>query len=92
MKTICFADTKRPILTFVTSEVELGRDGDAILLQAGGEITFQDMPALEELMYVKDDCLLSVHDGEKEMLHGRFHVTFLVLEPDQLVARISVGE
>lgn len=92
MKLLRFADSKRTILLFQASEVELARDGVEFLIQASGEITFQDTPALEELMHSNYACQFTVSEGETELLHGRYHVTFLTLEPDQLVARISVGE
>ena len=92
MKTIAFADAKRPILTFEAGEVDLTRDGVDFVLQAHGSITFQDTPALEELMHSDYACLMTVSEGEQELMHGRYKVTFLAIEPDQLVARISVGE
>ena len=92
MKLLRFADSKRAILTFEAGDVELARDADSFLLQAQGSITHQDTPALEELMHGNHTCLFSVTDGDAELMNGRYHVTFLTLEPDQLVVRISVGE
>jgi hypothetical protein len=92
MKTITFSDTKRPILTFAAEHTELAADGDAFVIQASGEITFQDTPALEDLMHNNHACLLRVEEDATELMSGRFHATFLVLEQEMLVVRITVGE
>lgn len=92
MKTLTFADSKRPIITFEAEYVNISQDGADFVIQAGGEITFQDMPAFEELHHGNHPCLFTVTEGEAELLQGRYHVTFLTLEPTELVARISVGE
>lgn len=65
------------------------QDGGEFLVTAEGAITFQDTAAIEELMHGKDSCLLHIREGEQVLLDGRFNVTFIVLEPEQLVVRIS---
>lgn len=92
MKTLHFFETRRPILTFLAEDVNYAPEGTEILLTAQGEITLQDTPAVEELFHGKPSCFLQVKEGEEILLDGRFHVTFLVLEPNQLVVRISVGD
>lgn len=92
MKTLSFSDSKRPILTFEAEQADFARDGDAFVVQAGGAVTFQDTPALEEIMHGERPCLLCVTEGGEELLNGRFHTTFLVLEEDALAVRITVGE
>lgn len=89
MKLLHFSDSKRPILTFEAEHTELAQDGDAFVIQAIGAITFQDSPALEDLTYNDHSCQLSVSEDGAELLHGQFGVTFMVLEPEQLVARIT---
>lgn len=98
MKTLHFFESKRPILTFEAEDLSYAPDGmDAegapeFLVTAGGAITFQDMPLVEELIHgVKPSCFLQVKEGEQTLLDGRFRVTFLVLEPDQLVIRLSIA-
>lgn len=92
MKTITFSDSKRPILTFVAEHTEFAADGDAYVIQAGGEITFQDMPAYEDLVHNGHSCLLRVEEDGQELLSGRFHADFMALEPEMMVVRITVGE
>lgn len=92
MKTLHFFESKRPILTFQAEDVNYAPDGAEILLTAQGEITFQDTPAVEELFHGKPSCFLQVKEQEEILLDGRFSVTFLVLEANQLVVRISVGD
>ena len=89
MKTLLFSYPKRPILHFSAENVDFAREKEAFLLQAQGEISFQDTPALEELMYVHPACQFSVTEAGEELLHGHYSITILVLEPDQLVARIT---
>lgn len=92
MKTIAFSDSKRPILTFEAENTEFSQDGDAYVIQANGTITFQDTAALEDLMHNNHPCLLRVTEGDAELLNGRFYATFLVLEEEMLVVRITIGE
>ena len=92
MKTLSFSDNKRPILTFEAEHAEFARDGDAFLIQAGGAVTFQDTPVLEEILHGERACLLSVTEGDEVLMQGRFTTTFLLLEPDTLAVRLTVGE
>lgn len=92
MKTLSFSTNKQPILTFVAEQVELARDGEAFIIQAGGEVTFQETPLLEEIFHGERECQLRVTEGEEELLQGRFHTTFLVLEHNTLAVRIAVSE
>lgn len=92
MKTISFSDSKRPILTFEAEHTEFAPDGDAYVIQAGGNITFQDTPALEDLMHNHHHCLLRVEENETELLSGRFHADFIALEQEMLVVRLTIGE
>lgn len=92
MKTLTFSTSKLPILTFVAEHAEFARDGNAFIIQAGGEVTFQDTPLLEEFLHGERDCQLRVSEGDEELLQGRFHTTFLVLETDSLAVRLTVGE
>ena len=91
MKLLSFADAKRTIITFEAEDVDLNRDGDDFILVANGKITFQDTGALEELMHSDYLCQFTVSEGGTELMHGRYHVTFMALEEDMLAARISVG-
>lgn len=90
MKTLAFSSSKQPILTFKAEHVEFAQDGDAFIIQAGGEVTFQDTPLLEEFMHGERACQLLVTEHGAELLQGRFLTTFLVLEPDSVVTRLTV--
>lgn len=90
MKTIRFAHSKRPFLTFDAEEMSTVKDGSEFVIQAGGRITFQDTPALEEHMHSPYPCLLTVQEAEEELLHGQYHVTFLCVEETELAIRIAV--
>lgn len=92
MKTLAFSTGKLPILTFEAEHAEFARDGDAFIVQAGGGITFQDTPLLEEFLHGERECRLHVTEGDEELLQGRFHTTFLVLETDSLAVRLTVGD
>lgn len=92
MKVISFADAKRTILTFEAEHAEFAQDGDAFIITANGEITFQDMGAWEDLHHNGHSCLLSVKEGETTLLHSRYYATFMALEPELMVVRIRVGE
>ena len=92
MKILSFSDSKRPILTFEAEHTEFARDGDAFVIQAGGAVTFQDTPALEEIMHGQRECQFHVTESGEELLQGRFYPTFLMLEEDALAVRLTVGE
>lgn len=92
MKTLSFSDSKRPILTFEAEHTEFAADGEAYVIQAGGAITFQDTPALEDLIHNRHPCLLRVEEDGQELLSGRFHTDFMALEQEMLVVRLTVGE
>lgn len=92
MKTLHFFESKRPILTFEAEDVSYAPDGEEYLITANGEITFQDTPAIEELLHgVREGCFLQVSEGSETLLDSRVKTTFLVLEPEQLVLRISIA-
>lgn len=95
MKTLTFSDNKRPILTFEAETLEYQAEGTnattgtpEILIVASGEITFQDTPPLEEMLGGDYEYLLTVTEGANELMCQRFHVLFLLLEPEQLAVRI----
>lgn len=90
MKTLAFSSSKQPILTFEAEHAEFAQDGDAFIIQASGEVTFQDTPLLEEFMHGERACQLLVTEQGAELLQGRFLTTFLVLEPDTVVTRLTV--
>lgn len=90
MKLLSFSDSKRPILTFEAENTEFSQDGDAYVIQASGAITFQDTPALEDMIHNNHHCLLRVSEGGQELLNGRYHSTFLVLEEEMLVVRLTM--
>lgn len=92
MKTLNFSDNKRPILTFEAEHTEFARDGEGFVIQAGGAVTFQDTPVLEEILHGERACLLSVTEDGEVLMQGRFVTTFLMLEPDTLAVRLTVGE
>lgn len=89
MKTLYFADSKRPILTFEAEHVDIAQDADGLIVQANGCITEQDSEALQEAMHSNYACLFTVKEAGEELLHGRFQVVFLNVEPEQMAARIT---
>ncbi len=91
MKKITFSDTKRPILTFDAENTEFAQDGDAILLTAHGNISFQDQGAWEDIYSHNQNCLLSVTENDEEIMSGWYHATFMALEPEFMVVRIAIS-
>lgn len=89
MPTLTFSSGKHIFLTFSANEVETDRDGAAMLLSAQGEITQQETPLLEERIALPTQCHVAITEGEKTLVSERFTVTFLAVEPDQLVARLG---
>lgn len=90
MRTITFGNHKRSFLTFEAEEVDFRPDGEDFLISAQGRITFQDAPAMEEIMAQgRYTCLILVQENDEELLHDRYRVTFLVLEAEHFVARIE---
>lgn len=89
MPTITFSDNKHAFLTFQAEAIETDRDGVSMLLTAGGEITQQDTQALEERIAFPTECHVCIEDGGKELISQRLSVTFVAVEPGQLVARLG---
>src|SRR5690349_4217633 len=100
MRTITFGSIKRKFLVFEAEEAEFAPDGADFIISASGRITFQDVPAMEEILALgRYACHLTVHETGsgrvehgatgQELMHGRYLVTFLILEPEHFVARIE---
>ena len=86
-KILHFMHGKSPCLTFETEELAYDRDGDSILITAQGQITQQDGPSIEA-MFHGFSCHLEISEGGTPLLSGNYEVTLLLLEPDQLAARL----
>lgn len=89
MKIISFSTNRNPILSFEAEHTEFTQDAGAYVIQAMGEITFQDTPLLEEFLHGERDCQLRVTEGNTELLNGSFTTTFLHLEMDGFVVRLE---
>ena len=89
MKELLFTHGKQVALRFETEHMEFEQQVESILLTGEGEITAQDMPSVEA-MFAEYPCQLTVTENGEELLNGRFLVTLLLLEPNQIAARLRV--
>ena len=96
MKRLLFSTRKKKLLEFTATELAYQPQASNaslqnidIMIDAKGEVTFQEAGVTEEMLLGNYPCQLAVYDNDEEIMHQAFMLTLVVLEPDHLIARLS---
>ena len=88
MTTLRFGSIKQARLIFEADEITYEPTDEGVTLHAKGAITLQDPVAVEEMIAGDYECFLTATKEGEDVLHGKFRMMLLALEPAQLVARL----
>ncbi|MBN8531256.1 MAG: hypothetical protein J0L97_05280 [Alphaproteobacteria bacterium] len=83
---------KKIALRFDSDEAEIEpAESGTLLFTAQGKVTFQDAEAVERLLLGRVPCRWEVMREGETILNETYDTTLFALEPDQLIASLSVS-